>query len=68
MKGMLSNEDILPQVEQLSFIVITSLANDYSSKKLLMWIHTEYFYQNSCLRPYHVENTSSRLITEVKQH
>ena len=21
-----------------------------------------------CLRPYHVENTSSRLITEVKQH
>ena len=22
----------------------------------------------SCIRPYHVENTSSRLITEVKQH
>ena len=22
----------------------------------------------NCLRPYHVENTSSRLITEVKQH
>ena len=21
-----------------------------------------------CIRPYHVENTSSRLITEVKQH
>ena len=22
----------------------------------------------NCLRPYHVENTSSHLITEVKQH
>jgi hypothetical protein len=24
--------------------------------------------QSQCLRPYHVENTSSRPITEVKQH
>ena len=26
------------------------------------------FYTFKCLRPYHVEHTSSRLITEVKQH
>ena len=25
-------------------------------------------YSKTCLRPYHVENTSSRLITEVKHH
>ena len=26
------------------------------------------FLSTPCLRPYHVENTSSRPITEVKQH
>jgi hypothetical protein len=28
----------------------------------------DYFMVVECLRPYHVENTSSRPITEVKQH
>ena len=27
-----------------------------------------FFFTFKCLRPYHVEHTSSRLITEVKQH
>ena len=27
-----------------------------------------YLKMYSCIRPYHVENTSSRPITEVKQH
>ena len=41
------------------------------SKKGLWQIFLSYTHRatlSSCLRPYHVENTSSRPITEVKQH
>ena len=41
------------------------------SKKGLWQIFLSYTHHvtlSSCLRPYHVENTSSRPITEVKQH
>ena len=35
---------------------------------LLRYIQTGKFYNNCWIRPYHVEHTSSRPITEVKQH
>ena len=34
----------------------------------LVFLSRQFVRVNICLRPYHVENTSSRPITEVKQH
>ena len=44
------------------------LLNNISQKLLHNFNRTRIFTSIFCLRPYHVENTSSRLITEVKQH
>ena len=52
--------------KSVEFFKVPGIRKIVDQLKKLYW--KDNFYLYSCLRPYHVENTSSRPITEVKQH
>ena len=49
------------------FLPFSCIIIDHNSLFLCYFVWQGYFHLTLCLRPYHVENTSSRPITEVKQ-
>ena len=51
----------------LSFIICHSICSNQTCMAKSFVVTPKIWIVN-CLRPYHAENTSSRLITEVKQH
>ena len=59
--GIPAAVDIYMGLESAQLIIV--LAN----KNKISWIKSENNVSILCLRPYHIESTSSRLITEVKQ-
>ena len=53
----------------LSYIPsVMNYSKSTTKQTRLVFLSRQFVRINICLRPYHVENTSSRLITEVKQH
>ena len=59
--GLRGAVDILSEVSQIYYNQCISLLE-------FLFIICQMNSHVKCLRPYHVENTSSRPITEVKQH